>query len=68
LLYLGHQLSAAGCKPAFLLGARSKDDLLQLNEFARYGGVYLTTEDGSAGEKGYVTDHSILRRQTFNQL
>ena len=60
MLYLGEQLFKNGHKPTFLLGARSDKDLLQLNEFAKYGEVYTTTEDGSHGEKGYVTQHSIL--------
>lgn len=31
MLYLGEQLAKKGCKPTFLLGARSDKDLLQLN-------------------------------------
>ena len=57
-----------GCKPVFLLGARSKNDLLQLDEFARFGEVYTTTEDGSMGEKGYVTMHSILQQTRFDMI
>ena len=59
MLYLGEQLAKNGSKPTFLLGARSNKDLLQLEDFAAYGEVYTTTEDGSHGEKGYVTQHSI---------
>ena len=59
MLYLGEQLAKNGHKPTFLLGARSDKDLLQLEEFAKYGEVYTTTEDGSHGERGYVTQHSI---------
>ena len=32
-----------------------------LDEFAKYGKVFVTTEDGSAGEKGFVTQHTILQ-------
>ena len=60
MLFLGKQLAEKGYKPAFLLGGRSKKDLLQLEHFKAYGEVYTTTEDGSCGEKGYVTQHSIL--------
>ena len=60
LLYLGEQLRKQGYAPTFLLGARSACDLLQLEQFASYGIVYTTTEDGSLDEKGYVTQHSIL--------
>ena len=34
MLYLGEQLAKKGCKPTFLLGARSDKDLLQLEQFA----------------------------------
>ena len=68
MLYLGEQLSKNGHKPTFLLGARSDKDLLQLDEFVKYGKVYTTTEDGSHGEKGYVTQHSILNRVHFERI
>lgn len=68
LLYLGSQLKAIGVTPTFLLGARSKADLIQLEEFEKYGRVLLTTEDGSAGERGFVTQHSVLAQETFSQI
>ncbi len=66
LLYLGEVLVKQGCKPVFLLGARSENDLLQLELFEALGDVYTTTEDGSRGEKGYVTMHSILKKKHFD--
>ena len=68
LLYLGAQMSLMGMRPTFLLGARTKDMLLQLEDFERVGDVYVTTEDGSAGEKGFVTQHSILFKQHFDRI
>ena len=68
MLFLGAELKKAGFEPVFLLGARSKDDVLQLDYFRKYGLVYITTEDGSLGEKGYVTDHSILKDDHFDQI
>ena len=68
MLFLGEQLSQKGFKPTFLLGARSHKDLLQLDDFATYGEVYTTTEDGSYGEKGYVTQHSILNKVHFDRI
>lgn len=68
LLYLGEKLVEKGCKPTFLLGARSKQDLLQLQYFEQYGEVHTTTEDGSHGEKGYVTQHSILQGMHFDRI
>ena len=60
LLYLGAEMKKRGIEPTFLLGARKASDLLQLQEFEKYGRVLVTTEDGSAGEKGFVTNHSVL--------
>lgn len=68
LLYLGQELAALGYKPTFLLGARSADDLLQLDDFRRLGAVHLTTEDGSAGERGFVTQHSLWQTATFSRI
>ena len=68
LLYMGQQLVARGMEPTFLLGARSSTDLLLLDEYKKYGRVCLTTEDGSAGERGFVTNHSILQNETFDQI
>lgn len=68
MLYLGEQMFREGIRPTFLLGARSDKDLLQLDMFARYGEVYTTTEDGSRGEKGYVTQHSILDKISFDRI
>ncbi|MGC3978007.1 MAG: dihydroorotate dehydrogenase electron transfer subunit [Paludibacteraceae bacterium] len=68
LLMFGQKLRNQGYKCRFLLGARTKSDLLELDEFARYGEVFTTTEDGSNGEKGFVTHHSLLKRSNFDYL
>ncbi len=63
LLQLGYDLRQQGTEPVFLLGARTEDDLLELDEFAKVGKVNVTTEDGSAGVKGFVTDHPLMQEQ-----
>jgi dihydroorotate dehydrogenase electron transfer subunit len=68
LLYMGAEMQLMGCEPTFLLGARTKADLLMLDIFNRYGRVYVTTEDGSEGEKGFVTNHSVLSSETFDMI
>lgn len=68
LLYFGKCIKAAGAEPVFLLGARSAKDLLELEAFEAVGTVHITTEDGSAGEKGFVTNHSVLQRERFNLI
>ena len=66
LLYLGAHLKNKGYKVNFLLGARTKADLIELCEYERFGNVYTTTEDGSFGERGFVTQHSVLNDANFD--
>ena len=61
LFYQGRVLKQRGVPFAFLLGARTKDLLLRLDAFRALGEVFVTTEDGSEGESGFVTQHSVLR-------
>ena len=68
LLYLGAELRRQGQEPVFLLGARRDTDLLLLDEFSRLGRVLITTEDGSAGERGFVTQHSVLQQEHFDNI
>ena len=68
LLYLGAQMKKQGMEPTFLLGARTASDLLMLDEFKKYGRVCVTTEDGSEGEKGFVTNHSLLQQEQFDMI
>lgn len=57
-----------GADVTFLLGARKASDLLELDEFAKIGKVCITTEDGSAGEVGFVTNHSVLENEQFDMI
>jgi dihydroorotate dehydrogenase electron transfer subunit len=68
LLYMGAEMKRMGCEPTFLLGARTTKDLLMLDIFKRYGRTYVTTEDGSEGEKGFVTNHSLLQNEHFTRI
>ncbi len=60
LYYLAQELKALGCDFTILIGARSAKDLYLREAYEALGRVFYTTEDASLGEKGYVTDHSVL--------
>ena len=60
LLEFGKTLRNNGYEPEFILGARSGSDLLEIDLFERYGEVYISTDDGSRGEHGLVTQHSVM--------
>ena len=68
LMFLGRKIKEMGGEPTFLLGARSKKDLLLIDEFKEIGRVFITTEDGTEGEKGFVTNHSVLSSETFDMI
>lgn len=68
MLFLGKRLVEMGVRPSILLGARTADELLEKDMFSELGDLYLTTEDGSEGEKGYVTNHSILKEKQFDRI
>ena len=68
LLYLGMKLKEMGITPTFLLGSRTENELMQVQEYEKVGPVYITTENGAVGEQGYVTQHSVLAREQFDQV
>lgn len=61
LLEYGRQLLKNGARPLFLLGGRSSANLLMMDSYKALGDVYVTTEDGSMGDKGFVTNSKILK-------
>jgi len=68
LLYWGKFLKMNGYDCTFLLGGRSKENLIQMLEFEKVGEVLTTTEDGSMGEKGFVTQHSVFEKMRFDAI
>ncbi|WP_368492356.1 dihydroorotate dehydrogenase electron transfer subunit [Porphyromonas sp.] len=63
MLSLGQKLKSQGFEPIYLLGGRSIDAFPDLSMFEGSGVLHLTTEDASRGEKGFVTNHSILKQE-----
>lgn len=55
LYELSKQLNARGIETVHVLGFRSKKDVFYQAQFEALGDTYIVTEDGSAGEKGFVT-------------
>lgn len=50
------QLHSGGKRATVILGARNKDLLTYVEQFDKYSDLHLVTDDGSCGEKGFVTD------------
>ena len=61
LLFLAKHLKSSGFVPDILLGFRNSERIMEIDEYRAAGNVFIATEDGSEGAKGYVTDHPLLK-------
>ena len=50
------QLYGEGKRAQVIFGARNKDLLFYMEQFSKYSDLHLVTDDGSCGQKGFVTD------------
>lgn len=68
LMLLGREMMANGIGPTFLFGGKSKNNLLRIKEFSEIGEVFCTTEDGTFGQTGFVTGHTVLKDKNFDAI
>lgn len=68
LLYLSKKLKAANVETHMLLGGRATDNIIEIENFKQYSKVYISTDDGSIGEKGFVTQHSVMQDMDFDMI
>jgi dihydroorotate dehydrogenase electron transfer subunit len=68
LLFLGKYLNLNGFRPDILLGFRNSEMIIEYEEYQNIGKVYLTTEDGSRGERGVLTDHPVLSESRYDMV
>lgn len=57
MLLLAKRLKAEGKEITVLIGGRTSGDILEPERFEPYGSVGITTDDGSRGFKGLITQH-----------
>jgi dihydroorotate dehydrogenase electron transfer subunit len=53
-------LKSGGNDSTFIFGGRTSEDIVLTDQFQDYGRVLVTTEDGTLGEKGLVTQHPLF--------
>jgi dihydroorotate dehydrogenase electron transfer subunit len=63
LLFLSQFLHQNRIRPVILVGFRTREEVSGIEEYSRYGDVLVTTEDGTEGERGLVTDHPLFRKE-----
>lgn len=62
LYYLAKKLRENGVQVTTVIGFQNKENVFYEEEFKKLGKCYVTTNDGSHGQQGYVTD-SIQKEQ-----
>lgn len=67
MLFLAKICGLDPANVSVLIGARSAGDHIDVTDYKSFGNFYFATEDGSLGEKGYVTNHSVFINQ-LNQF
>lgn len=68
MLCLAEQLTRAGVQPTVLLGGRTSELVVLREHFEPLATLYITTDDGSLGHRGRVTDHPIIREGDFDAI
>ncbi|NVO18739.1 MAG: dihydroorotate dehydrogenase electron transfer subunit [Bacteroidetes bacterium] len=67
LLLLAKQLNSKGVIVHALIGGRTDRDIVDVEKFSTYcKSVYITTDDGSLGEMGMVTQHSLFADEVLD--
>lgn len=75
LFFLAKKLTLSSLKPVFILGAKTKDELLYLSELKKViakarGRLIATTEDGSCGTTGLCTNplKQLFAKEKFDMV
>ena len=61
LMYLAKTFSRADILPTVLLGAQTEKALRWIDDFYTVSDIHISTDDGSMGECGLVTNHSLIQ-------
>ncbi len=68
MLSLCQKFFDLGIRPTVLLGGRSEEFVVLREHFSPICELYVTTDDGTLGHKGRVTDHPIMENGDFDQI
>lgn len=60
MLFLAKESGLPAENVDILLGARTKEDHINVDTYKKYANLHFASEDGSLGEKGFVTQHSVF--------
>jgi dihydroorotate dehydrogenase electron transfer subunit len=61
MLFLAKESGLPSNQVDMILGARTAEDHINVKSYEQFATLHYTSEDGSLGEKGFVTQHSVFR-------
>lgn len=70
LLYLAKYLHQQGVRTTILIGAKTENEIFHKEKYEKFGQLFITTENGCEGEKGYVTESFLFKNKIseFSQI
>lgn len=71
LYFLSKELKKLNCNVTYIYGSRNKEYIYEQNKFeSAVDKFILTTDDGSSGQKGFVTDaaEELLKSENYDNL
>ena len=70
MLFLAKECGLEKQNVNILIGAKTSTDHINADKYNQYGNLYYATEDGSLGEKGFVTQHTIFNNniKSYNRI
>ncbi|MDR2410009.1 MAG: dihydroorotate dehydrogenase electron transfer subunit [Bacteroidales bacterium] len=69
LFYLAKNFARNNIRPTVLTGGQTAEALSWINDFETFADLHRITNDGSMGEQGLITDHSILKKiKNFDRI
>lgn len=63
MLFLAKECGLEKQNVNVLIGAKTETDHIKAESYNQFGNLFYSTEDGSLGEKGFVTQHSVFRNK-----
>jgi len=66
MLFLAKESSLPKENVHIILGAKTKQDHIDVSHYSEYASLHYVSEDGSHGEKGFVTQHSMFTNNLQN--
>ena len=70
MLFLARESGLPAANVDLILGARTAEDHVNVDEYRKFANFHYTSEDGSLGEKGFVTQHSVFTKnlKAYNKI